>query len=191
MPSLSAEVSHQVSLADREKKVAAWRKERDDFFKNHHRSPLEPEDKRTFSGLSYFPYNPKCVFVGKIKRCVVDIQCPQNVMTFLTNKGTNKRYVKYGHFRFELDGKGYTLQIFRSLLSDYLMIPFRDATNGKETYPGGRYLDAEILPGYELVLDFNMAYSPPCAYNDTLVCVIPPKEHTLDREIQAGEKKFK
>jgi hypothetical protein len=73
-------------------------------------------------------------------------------------------------------------------LSDNLFIPFKDLTNGKETYEGGRYIDAAILPGYRMVLDFNMTYSPSCAYNDKFTCAIPPKENFLEIRIRAGEK---
>jgi uncharacterized protein (DUF1684 family) len=76
-------------------------------------------------------------------------------------------------------------------LSDFLFILFKDKTNGKEiteSYEGGRYIDAEILVGYKMVLDFNMAYHPPCAYNNKLTCVLPPKENVLDIPIRAGER---
>ena len=76
-------------------------------------------------------------------------------------------------------------------MSDTLFIPFKDKTNGKETYDGGRYIDAEILPGYKMGLDFNMAYHPSCAYNEKFICVLPPRENTLEIEIKAGEKNFK
>ena len=94
------------------------------------------------------------------------------------------------NFIFNLDGKEYTLEIYKSILSDNLFIPFKDKTNGKETYEGGRYIDAEILPDYKMILDFNMAYNPSCAYNEKFVCVLPPRENMLDIEIRAGEKNF-
>jgi uncharacterized protein (DUF1684 family) len=72
-----------------------------------------------------------------------------------------------------------------------LFIPFKDMTNGKETYEGGRYIDAEILPGYQMVLDFNLAYLPSCAYNESFICVLPPRENTLKIRIPAGEKNLK
>jgi uncharacterized protein (DUF1684 family) len=90
-----------------------------------------------------------------------------------------------------LDGKEYTVEIYKSILSDALFIPFKDKTNGKESYGGGRYIDAEILPGYKMVLDFNMAYYPSCAYNEKFICILPPKENTLNVEIPAGERNLK
>ncbi len=80
------------------------------------------------------------------------------------------------------------MEIYKSILSDMLFVPFKDRTNGKETYEGGRYIDAEILTDYKMVLDFNMAYHPACAYNEKFVCVLPPRENMLDIEIRAGEK---
>jgi len=174
-----------------EKRVLEWRRERDAFFKTHQRSPLTPQEKRNFKGLKYFPFDTRYIFSGKIERYVFHINNPKYYATFLTNKGTNKRYIRYGKFRFTLDGKEYEIEIYKSILSDNLFIPFKDRTNGRESYEGGRYMDAEILPDYQMILDFNMAYHPSCAYNDKFICVLPPRENTLDIEIQAGEKNFK
>ncbi len=174
-----------------EKRVLEWRRERDAFFKTHQRSPLTPQEKRNFKGLKYFPFDTRYIFSGKIERYVFHINNPKYYATFLTNKGTNKRYIRYGKFRFTLDGKEYEIEIYKSILSDNLFIPFKDRTNGRESYEGGRYMDAEILPDYQMILDFNMAYHPSCAYNDKFICVLPPRENTLDIEIRAGEKNFK
>ena len=174
-----------------EQLVIEWRKERDIFFRTHQRSPLAPEEKKQFKGLKYFPFDSKYVFSGKIKRTILNINNPEYYATFLTNKGTNKRYVRYGKFQFQIEGKECSLEIFKSILSDRLFVPFRDRTNGKETYEGGRYIDAEILEGYQMVLDFNMAYQPACVYNEKFVCVLPPRENTLTVEIRVGEKNLK
>ena len=174
------------------KEINNFRKERDDFFKNHPRSPLKRQDKFKFDHLRYFPADLKYRFQGKIERYTIDIRDQQFHATFLTNKGTKKRYVRYGQFRFILNGKENVLQIYKSILSDTLFIPFKDQTNGRETYSGGRYLDAEILlPGYETTIDFNMAYNPSCAYNENFTCVIPPDENVVDLKIEAGEKNFR
>jgi hypothetical protein len=189
--SLAAEGEDYLDLKIQEKRVLEWRKERDTFFKTHQRSPLSPKEKRNFKGLKYYPFNPKYVFCGQIERYSFHINNPKYYATFLTNKGINKRYIRYGTFHFKLDGQEYSIEIYKSILSDNLFIPFKDKTNGKESYDGGRYIDAEILQGYKMVLDFNMAYHPSCAYNDNFICVLPPRENTLDVEIRAGEKNFK
>jgi len=181
---------YEEDIKTEKERVVKWRTERDQFFKTHQRSPLIPEEKKKFKGLKYFPFDSKYYFVGVIERYILRINDPKYYATFLTNKGTNKRYIRYGKFRFNLDGKGYLIEIYKSILSDNLFIPFKDLTNGKETYEGGRYIDAEILTGYRMVLDFNMAYHPSCAYNDKFTCAIPPKENYLNVEIKAGEKHF-
>ncbi|MCJ7704880.1 MAG: DUF1684 domain-containing protein [Desulfobacterales bacterium] len=177
--------------AQQEKLALEWRKERDEFFKSHQRSPLTPKEKKVFKGLKYYAFDHNYAFSGEIKRTILHINNPDYYATFLTNKGTNKRYIRYGKFHFQLNGKEYVLGIYKSILSDILFIPFKDRTNGKGTYEGGRYIDAEILPGYKMVLDFNMAYHPSCAYNDKFVCVLPPRENMMEIEIRAGEKNYK
>ena len=189
--SSAAEAPDPSSLKLDERKVAEWRREREDFFRNHQRSPLSPQQKKNFKGLKYYPFNPRFVFSGQINRYVLHINNPEYYATFLTNKGTNKRYIRYGRFQFNVDEKAISLEIFKSILSDLLFIPFKDLTSGKETYEGGRYIEAEILTGYRMVLDFNMAYSPACVYNEKFVCVLPPKENTLGIEVRAGEKNLK
>jgi uncharacterized protein (DUF1684 family) len=185
---LSGENENQDFLKLEEKRAMDWRRGRDVFFKSHQRSPLTPSEKRNFKGLNYYPFRPQYVFLGQIERYILHINNPKYYATFLTNKGINKRYLRYGKFHFNLDGKEYTIEVYKSILSDMLFIPFKDRTNGKETYEGGRYIDAEILPGYKMVLDFNMAYYPSCAYNEKFICVLPPKENMLNVEIRAGEK---
>jgi len=171
--------------------VMEWRKDRDQFFKTHQRSPLTPAERKRFRGLKYYPFDSQYVFSSQIERYNFHINNPKYYATFLTNKGTNKRYIRYGKLQFRLNGKDYTIEAYKSILSDMLFIPFKDMTNGKETYEGGRYIDAEILPGYRMMLDFNMAYHPSCAYNEKFICALPPKENMLEIEIKAGEKTFK
>jgi uncharacterized protein (DUF1684 family) len=189
--STAGEVEKTDFKAQQEKLALEWRKERDEFFKSHQRSPLTPKEKRVFKGIKYYAFDPNYAFSGEIKRTILHINNPDYYATFLTNKGTNKRYIRYGKFHFQLDRKEYVLGIYKSILSDILFIPFKDRTNGKETYEGGRYIDAEILPGYKMVLDFNMAYHPSCAYNEKFVCVLPPRENMMEVEIRAGEKNYK
>jgi uncharacterized protein (DUF1684 family) len=185
--SSGAEISQSGVKAEREK-VTKWRKERDQFFKTHQRSPLTPAEKRDFKGLAYFPFRAEYYSEGQIDRETLRVDDPKYYATFLTNKGTNKRYIRYGKFRFSLAGRDHMVEVYKSILGDNLFIPFKDLTNGKETYEGGRYIDAEILPGYRMVLNFNMAYYPSCAYNEKFTCALPPRENDLPVEIKAGEK---
>lgn len=185
---LLAEGVDPLKSISQDQRVLEWRKERDEFFKTHERSPLPPREKKNFRGLKYFPFDSKYVYDAVIERYIFHINNPRYYATFLTNKGTNKRYIRYGKVYFRLDDKDYSIEVYKSILSDSLFIPFKDETNGKETYEGGRYIDAEILPGYKMVLDFNMAYHPSCAYNEKFICVLPPKENILAIPIRAGER---
>lgn len=172
--------------------IRTFRKEKDHFLKTAPNSPLEEFDKIRFKGLHYFPIDLKYRFEGKIERYIININDPKYYVIFPTNKGPRKRYIRYGKFRFTLEGKEYSLELYKSIGSDMIFIPFYDKTNGKETYEGGRYLDAEVLmPGYRIVVDFNYAYNPICVYNQRYVCVLPLEENRLKVEIRAGEKNFK
>ncbi|MBM4307510.1 MAG: DUF1684 domain-containing protein [Deltaproteobacteria bacterium] len=168
--------------------VMEWRKERDKFFKTHERSPLTAKQKKVFAGLEYYPFDLRYIFSGLIERYHFYINDPKYYVILSTNKGTQKRYIRYGKFHFRFNSKEYAIEIYKSILSDFLLIPFKDETNRKETYEGGRYIDAEILANYKMVLDFNMAYHPPCAYNSQLVCALPPRENILEISIPVGEK---
>lgn len=172
--------------------ILSVRKERDHFFKTASNSPLEESDKLRFRGLRYFPIDLRYRFEGVIERYIININDPKYYATFPTNKGPRKRYIRYGKFQFSFERKEYALELYKSIGGDAIFIPFYDKTNGKETYEGGRYLDAEILmPGYRIIIDFNYAYNPSCAYNEKFVCVLPLEENRLKIEIRVGEKKFK
>ncbi len=102
-------------------------------------------------------------------------------------------YRKYGLLQFEIAGKAYELTIFQNLSSmrspiyrDYLFLPFTDLTNGENTYGGGRYIDIRIPKGDTMIIDFNQAYNPYCAYTTGYSCPIPPEENYLDLAVEAG-----
>lgn len=104
-------------------------------------------------------------------------------------------YRRFGYVHFSLDSNDYTLTVYQNMglkkeagFEDYLFIPFRDATSKKTTYGGGRYLDTRIPEGKTILLDFNLAYNPYCAYSHHFSCPIPPEENTLKIAIEAGEK---
>jgi hypothetical protein len=113
--------------------------------------------------------------------------------------GATRPYVQYGVVRFQLDGQDLRLKVYRSLnqtlpqYRDLLFIPFKDLSNGQTTYGGGRYLDlrSRAIVDNELMLDFNKAYNPYCAYSEGYSCPIPPEDNHLQVSILAGEKDFK
>ena len=116
-----------------------------------------------------------------------------------TYNGKTRPHVVYALLSFVLNGKPQPLTLYRNLnvirmpeYRDYLFLPFKDATSGKETYGGGRYIDlrtGDIQAGH-VTIDFNKAYNPYCAYQEGYPCPIPPKNNVLSVPIQAGEKAY-
>lgn len=173
----------------REGKLRAFREMRDQFFREDPRSPLREKDRKKFQGLLYYPVDLNYAMVGSIERYPVE---PKPLYANLpTSKGTEKKYVKHGRFKFRWMGKEYTLQIYRPLGGGELFLPFKDRTSETETYPKGRYLFIEPMPEGRLLIDFNRAYNPFCEYNERYTCTYAPEENWLGVEIRAGEKRFR
>jgi uncharacterized protein (DUF1684 family) len=162
-----------------------FRAEKDDFFKRDHRAPLTTEQQRKFEGLAYFPDNPSLVIKAKIDRHV-----EPGVIRMETTKGGEQAYRRYGAVRFEVDGQATEVTVYEPESGGHeLFLPFRDTTSGGESYGAGRYLDLHAH-GDEIVIDFNYAYNPYCAYNPEWSCPLPPAENWLKVPIRAGEKTF-
>jgi|GEM_PF-171390 len=166
---------------------------RDKDFKDAMKSPLELEDFPYFKSLSYFPNNTNYKVEARYVRTP-----SEKKFEMPTSSGKSKTAVKYAEAFFTLNGKEYKLGLYQlekvaqmEKYKNHLFIPFRDLTSGKETYGVGRYIDAEIPSGDKIIIDFNRAYNPSCAYNTTKFnCPIPPAENFLKVRIEAGEKNF-
>lgn len=160
-----------------------FRKEKDEFFARHPQSPLTPEQRRDFKGLAYFPENDAL-------RLEVQIEPfeDQQRMMMQTSTGGVQEYIRFGRVKFQVDGQEAVLTLYKA---DYgFFLPFVDSLAGEETYPAGRYLEPEPLPGDRVLVDFNIAYNPYCAYNEMWSCPITPAENRLKVPIRAGEKLF-
>ena len=176
-------------LEQREEKLNAFRTKKDRFFKEDSQSPLSEADRKKFRGLAYYPIDLKYAVIVSIERYPHE---PKPLYVNLsTNKGREKKYVKYGRIRFQWEGKDHVLQIYRPLGGGELFLPFRDKTSETETYPEGRYLYVEAMPGGKTLIDFNRAYNPFCAYNEKYTCPFALKENSLGIPFQAGEKRFR
>jgi uncharacterized protein (DUF1684 family) len=164
-----------------------FRRAKDVFFKEHPQSPLTPEQRATFAGLSYFPEDPALALEAELD---TDVDRDEPV-SMRTTVGGEQVYRRAGRVRFEVDGAPAAITLYRSDGQAELFAPFRDATSGHETYGAGRYLEVEP-PGPDglVALDFNLAYNPYCAYNAEWSCPIPPRENRLQVPIRAGEKTF-
>ena len=164
--------------------IEASRVEKDRFFRSSPYSPLA--DRANFSGLDYYPPDPNL-------RLTLPLQRAENPepLTFQTSTGDERVYYRLGTVEFEVEGETAKLAIYKSDDHDELFLPFHDATSGKETYGAGRYLEPEELPGDKVLVDFNLAYNPYCAYVDDYSCPLPPFENHLKIPIRAGEKAYK
>lgn len=163
--------------------LTAQRVEKDHLFVHHPSSPLTPEQKEQFGGLSYYPPTLDLRFELPLER-----HATAETITMQTSTGHEQVYHKIGQVRFEVDGQPATLQIYEPDGGGEYFVPFRDATSGKETYGAGRYLEPHALDRNTLVVDFNLAYNPYCAYNEQFSCPLPPIENWLKVPIRAGEK---
>jgi uncharacterized protein len=158
-----------------------FRQAKDDMFANYLHSPLTWEQKKQFQGLDYFPEAPELRFEAEIDR----FEDPDEI-TIQTSTGEVQKYLRYGTFRFSIEGEEQKLTVFAS--EDGFFLPFVDGMAGKETYPAGRYLEPEVLPNGKFLIDFNYAYNPYCAYNENWSCPLTPFENRLKAPIRAGEK---
>lgn len=156
-------------------------------------TPLKPEQQKDFKGLVYFGPDINYQVTATLTR-----EEEQETVVMRTSTERAPEYIRYGKITFTLQNIEYSLFAYQSkkLVEvsnevNQLFIPFRDGTSGKESYGGGRYVDCEIPEeGNILILDFNKAYNPYCAYNPRFSCVIPPEENRLPVRIEAGEKIF-
>jgi uncharacterized protein len=188
--------------ASAENRWQEWRKHRNRLFADHPLSPLAAHQKPTFGSLSYFPYNPALRFVLALDRAteesIEEIELADDGPIKMRSAGT---------IHFEIGDAQQTLTVFRILgYGGGLFLPFRDATNGAKSrtspqetadefysYGGGRYLLDTIKSadlGSEngrLIIDFNFAYNPSCAYNPRWHCPLAPRENHLNVPIRAGE----
>jgi uncharacterized protein len=162
---------------------------RDAAFKSD-TSPIPPQERAKFRGLSYYPIDPGLKFSVQLHRYPVPAQVRMG-----TNTGEIRSGLRYGFFDFQVEGQDRRLQVYR--LEDApgsgganLFIPFRDSTSGQETYAAGRYIDLKENTSGTYDLDFNRAYNPSCAYNNEFSCPVPPAENTLKVPIRAGEKRY-
>jgi uncharacterized protein (DUF1684 family) len=156
-------------------------------------SPLEASDRKDFTSLDFFPPGEKYFVIAELVRTE-----SEKPFEMKTSTSRLPLYVKYGEIHFNLGGKPQKLNVYQSVelmkkrgYEDHLFLPFSDATNGKETYIGGRYIDLRIPRGNTIAVDFNQAYNPYCAYNHKYSCPAVPQENVLDIAVYAGVKKFR
>ena len=166
--------------------VTQFRADKDQHFRSDEESPIE--NPREFGGLRYFPSDTA------YRRPADWVADTLNAHMYMRmTDGKEERFVRAGRASFVLNELPLTLTLFRRAdagADAALFLPFTDATNGTDTYGGGRYLDVPVPRDGVVVIDFNFAYNPYCAYNDNYSCPVPPRENHLDIPVAVGEKLY-
>lgn len=165
--------------------VLEKRRDKDAFFKDSKDSPIPK--RADFKALVYYEPDPAYRVTATVERLSEGVSYKVQM-----TRGETETYQPYGRATFTLNGEECRLLVFRSQDDGQLFVPFNDATNGTETYGGGRYLDVPEtdVKNDRILLDFNAAYNPFCVYNPTYTCPIPPAENHLRVAVRAGEKGF-
>lgn len=161
-------------------------------YANTSKSPLAAEDLKVFRGLDFYDISVKFIVEATFKKLE-----NQPVFEMKTTTLRLPKYKKYGEITFEIDRVLYKLNVYQNLdliktleYADYLFLPFLDLTCENQSYIGGRYIDLKIPSSNKIIVDFNKAYNPYCAYSSRFSCPIVPFENSLNLQILAGVKKF-
>ncbi|MEP7163699.1 MAG: DUF1684 domain-containing protein [Ferruginibacter sp.] len=150
--------------------------------------------KTDWKYFRFFPVNKKYRVLATFEK----IDDPKGFI-MKTSGDKTRRYFKYGTVSFMIDKKSLQLTVYQSedlmrssQYKNYLFIPFTDLTSGDKSYGGGKYLDflMDDIKNNTLLIDFNKAYNPYCAYTTGYNCPIPPAENDLPIAINAGEMSF-
>src|SRR5882672_217879 len=178
--------------------IVRFRQQRDELFRTHPQSPIEPDERASFKGLRYFPYDAAYRVQARFE--------PADGSDLLIDTGGEDGAVRYrraGHLDFRLQNEPCRLTVLSLVqYAGGLFVPFRDTTSRHETYGGRRYLFdtakdtdglvLEVTPGSpDVVIDFNYAYNASCAYSPRWACPLAPPENYLAVPVRAGELSYK
>lgn len=174
-----------------------FRQGRDELFRTHSQSPIEPDERESFGGLHYFAHDPAYRVPARME--------PGDGSELLIDTGGDDGAVRYrrgGRLAFQLHGTPCRLTVLSLVqYAGGLFVPFKDATAGLETYGAGRYLFdtakdtdnlvLEVTPGSsDVLIDFNYAYNASCAYSPRWACPLAPRENFLSVPVRAGELNY-
>ena len=167
--------------------VYEWQLNKNEYFLDPSTSPLRPKEKKRFEGLDFFTpssdYQVKALFREAFKKDTIQME---------TTTSSVRNEIVYGSLFFELNDLSHVLPVYREVdaADDYVFLPFIDLTSGDLTYGGGRYIDLTYPLKDSVLIDFNKAYNPYCAYNPKYSCPLVPSANHLETEVMAGEKIF-
>lgn len=185
---VAAMVNGQEEIGD----ILQFQESLNEEFADPESSPLPDRYRMDFDGLDFFNIDTRYRVKAVLHRT-------PDAVPFLMPTSTNRKSeeVVYGIVHFQLAGKEYRLEVYQNQelrlqqgYEDYLFLPFTDLTNGTETYSGGRYIDLSIPQGDSLIIDFNKAYNPYCAYNKKYSCPLVPRVNHIPISIPAGVRAF-
>jgi uncharacterized protein (DUF1684 family) len=168
-----------------EMELTIKRIENSEKMKNPETTIIGKDLQDKFDGLKYYPVDESWKMMGSYQK--ID---SSDIFEMTT---TTERVIpmkKAGKITFWVEGNSHELFAYRNMdhPDEDLFVPFLDLTNGDETYGGGRYLDIPSPDSDSILIDFNLAYNPYCAYNHDYSCPVPPLENTLHIAVSAGEK---
>jgi len=145
-------------------------------------SPMRSADLESFKGLEYYPIDLDYRLIGEMH-----IYGRQRQIEVPDTGGSTITMERFGRLYTTWRGKEFWIEVYRGLESGVIEAFFKDETNDKTTYSGGRYV--RITPASDglYVLDFNMAYNPYCDYNPEYICPMPPPQNYLPFAVEAGE----
>jgi hypothetical protein len=179
------EHQHTLSYEDA---IAAFRADKDEFFRTSHGSPIPAAERGAFDGLPYFPVDGELRFDD----LPLEPYAGSEPVAFEipTSDGRLRPAARAGVLHFPLEGEVRTLTAytFAGAGNESLFVPFLDATSGRETYGAGRYLDVDVEDDGSYSLDFNLAYHPSCVYDPKFSCPLTPAENRLPVRVEAGER---
>jgi len=173
------------------KEAKKFRKEINKQYGDEDKSPLKEADRANFKKLEFYDIDSEFAVQAKLDWFEKD-----SVFEMKTTTARLAKYRRSGVATFIIDGNELELVFYQNvkgatnpLYKDYYFLPFKDNTNGEESYGGGRYIDLIIDEGSaDAQINFNIAYNPYCAYNDRYSCPIVPSENYINIEIKAGVK---
>ena len=182
-------VSHTDAIQD----ILEFQNTLNEEFRNPLTSPLPDRYRKNFESLDFF--SPDTTYIIKAKF----VRTPEALPFYMpTTTSRKSKEVVYGMAYFTIHDKKQQLEIYQNQelvinekYKNYLFLPFTDLTNDKETYGGGRYIDLSIPNTDFIIIDFNKAYNPYCAYNKKYSCPLVPEINTINTKILAGVKAFK
>ena len=170
----------RIAAVDPRQAHGLWCERRNDLYAHHEQSPVV--DRSTFAGLSFFPYDPAWRFEAAVQ------PAPEQRLVVQSDTGEDFTLDRVG----VIEVRGGALDVhWIDVYGGGVFLPVRDATSGTVTYGGGRYVLDTVKGadlGGSLIVDFNFAYSPSCAFDPRWSCPLAPPGNRLAVAIEAGEK---